>query len=61
MKSKVDAPAVAAMPIAAILIQWWWNGYVVEPAMPEAVAIAAGAMVGAAVRWCLAWLPNPNK
>ena len=50
---KIDAPAAATMPVAAILIEWLWNGYIPDPVMTTEVAVAAGVVVGAVVRWAI--------
>lgn len=58
MNVKVDAPAAAAMPVAAIIVGWIWNGFVGDPAMPPEVQIAVGVVVGAVVRWAVAFVPK---
>ncbi len=57
---KIDAPTVAAMPIAAILLGFFWNDVVGWPVMEESVMIAGGAVLGAAARYLISWVPRPD-
>lgn len=60
MMKKIDAATIAAMPIGAILLGFFWNDVAHWPLMDESVQIAGGAIIGAVARYVVAWLPHPR-
>lgn len=57
--NKLDAPTIAAMPTAAILVHFLWNDVFGLPPMGMEVATAAGVVVGSIVRWAIGFVPKP--